>query len=169
MADGSQLQVPVFMYQYLQEQSCSISLSYPLYVPQMSQNWAGWENCCYWYIWRERLSFTGSLTGASWTSTKMNTKSCIVNKQPQMPWDSAANPDGQQIEHVPAYPFGINAYLHICIAKAYLRGWGMCLFPSVQHWRDPTWNAISRFELLQTDKTTWSTGWRSPAEDQEDG
>lgn len=130
----------------------------------MSENWDGWENCYYWYIWRERLSFTGSLTGASWTSAKMNTKPCIVNKHPQMPRDSAASPDGQKIEHVPVYLFGINGYLHICIAKTKLRAWGMCLFPSAQHWRDSTWNATSRFELSQTDKTTWSTGLKESSE-----
>lgn len=33
-------------------------------------------------------------------------------------------------------------------------------FPSAQHWRDPTWNAMSRFGLPQTDKTTWSACWK---------
>lgn len=41
-----------------------------------------------------------------------------------------------------------------------LRDEFMGSFPSAQHWRDPTWNAMSRFGLPQTDKTTWSAGWK---------
>lgn len=44
----------------------------PCTLTKMTQNWCGWENGWYWYTWKGRLPFIGTLTGVSWSPAKTN-------------------------------------------------------------------------------------------------